>query len=199
MGNVIGDKIKELRIKKRLMQSDLANQLSVSNSTISHWEKGRRLPSLSELQRIADFFHVDLNYFNTHRDFDVSIQQRESTDASITIDHHQIGFRLNRLSLALYSAGNVTVLVALLVHEYWDVVHVVAGMILTMIAIMLFLISGFKQWSKFGKRLIVSTTDRIVYNYKKSSSNLPFGRNFSLIWLSISASLTIMSYTLIAT
>jgi len=44
-----------------MRQSDLANALSISMSTISHWEKSRRFPSVIEIKRIADFFEVDVN------------------------------------------------------------------------------------------------------------------------------------------
>jgi transcriptional regulator with XRE-family HTH domain len=194
----IGDKIKELRITKRLMQSDLASQLSISNSTKSHWEKGRRLPSLTELQRIADFFYVDLSYFNTHQDVNVTMHQREPSVDTVTIDYHPIGFRLNRLSLGLYAFGIATVIVALLVHDYWDFVHIIVGLILSIIAVVLFLITEFKQWNKTGKRVMVPNTDKIVYHYKRNNSDFDTWKTLYLIWLSVSSVLTILSYALIA-
>jgi transcriptional regulator with XRE-family HTH domain len=54
----IGHKLKSLRIEHGLKQSELADALCVSTSTISHWEKGRRIPSLVEIGRIADHFGV---------------------------------------------------------------------------------------------------------------------------------------------
>lgn len=61
--NVIGNKIKRLRKEKEMTQRDLSKALNVVHSTISNWEHGRRLPSVAELKRIADFFAVSLSYF----------------------------------------------------------------------------------------------------------------------------------------
>lgn len=54
----IGHKLKSLRIEHDLKQCELADALAVSTSTISHWEKGRRIPSLIEIGRIADYFGI---------------------------------------------------------------------------------------------------------------------------------------------
>lgn len=53
---------KELRLKKELTQQELANKLGVSRSTVGMYEKGEREPDFIMLERIADFFNVDINY-----------------------------------------------------------------------------------------------------------------------------------------
>ncbi|MFP4187634.1 MAG: helix-turn-helix domain-containing protein [Acholeplasmataceae bacterium] len=58
---LLGNKLKQLRQNRDMRQTDLAQGLSVSISTISHWEKGRRFPSVFEIKRIADFFGIDVN------------------------------------------------------------------------------------------------------------------------------------------
>lgn len=45
----IGRFIKTKRIEKNLTQQELANQLNVTDKTISNWETGRRLPDISLL------------------------------------------------------------------------------------------------------------------------------------------------------
>ena len=59
----IGKKIKALRKTKHLTQDELAEKLNMKRATISNWEIGRRTPHLTELQKIAEFLGVDLNYF----------------------------------------------------------------------------------------------------------------------------------------
>jgi transcriptional regulator with XRE-family HTH domain len=61
--NTIGEKIKQLRNRKGLLQSDLAHHLSVTNGAISNWENNRRLPSIEELKKICLLFDVPLDYF----------------------------------------------------------------------------------------------------------------------------------------
>lgn len=61
--DTIGDRIRDLRQRKRIKQRDLAKHLSVTGSTISNWENGRRMPSLEELRRIAAYFDVPFSIF----------------------------------------------------------------------------------------------------------------------------------------
>lgn len=50
---MLSDKIKELRCKKGLSQSELANKLNVVRQTVSKWEKGLSLPDSAMLVNIA--------------------------------------------------------------------------------------------------------------------------------------------------
>ncbi|WZL82645.1 helix-turn-helix transcriptional regulator [Vallitaleaceae bacterium 9-2] len=56
------ERIKELRLKKNLTQTELSKLLSVSKSTISMYENGNREPDLKTLKAIADFFNVSIDY-----------------------------------------------------------------------------------------------------------------------------------------
>lgn len=61
--NDIGGKLKTLRKGRKLTQQELADRLGVTRATVSNYEVGRRTPHLSELQRFAEFYGVDLSYF----------------------------------------------------------------------------------------------------------------------------------------
>ena len=63
MNQTIGDKIKFLRNQKGLSQSDLAKKLYFSNRTISNWEHNLREVSVSNLEKLAQFFQVPIDYF----------------------------------------------------------------------------------------------------------------------------------------
>lgn len=65
MNNIIGEKLKNLRSKRKLSQETLAKALFFSNRTISNWEQGLREISLENLKKIADYFEVPLTYFTT--------------------------------------------------------------------------------------------------------------------------------------
>lgn len=56
------DRLKELRIKRGYSQSELANKLKISKSTISMLEVGSRRPSFEMLELLGDFFNVDIDY-----------------------------------------------------------------------------------------------------------------------------------------
>ena len=53
-----------LRKRAKLTQKELANALGVSLQSIVFWETGRRSPSPESLQKIADYFEVDLEFLD---------------------------------------------------------------------------------------------------------------------------------------
>ena len=59
---MFSQRFKELRNENDLRQRDLAQLLNVSNGTIGNWESGTRIPDTDTLSRIADFFHVTVDY-----------------------------------------------------------------------------------------------------------------------------------------
>lgn len=61
--SIIGGKIKTLRTGRRMTQQDVADVLGVNRTTISNYEIGRRVPSLTELKKIAAMFGVGLDFF----------------------------------------------------------------------------------------------------------------------------------------
>ena len=55
-------RLQELRKKKGLTQLRLAMELNTSQNTISRYETGAHEPSIAELIKIADYFHVSVDY-----------------------------------------------------------------------------------------------------------------------------------------
>ena len=53
---------KFLRLREKLSQQELADKIGVAKSTISMYENGNREPDFEMLEKIADFFNVDMNY-----------------------------------------------------------------------------------------------------------------------------------------
>ena len=58
----IGKRIKEVRTENRLSQQKFGEMLSVSQDTISLWEKGKSLPTTEFLIAIATKFDVSVDY-----------------------------------------------------------------------------------------------------------------------------------------
>lgn len=56
----IGSFLKELRNEKGLTQAQLAEQLNVSNRSVSRWETGNTLPDISILVELAEFYEIDI-------------------------------------------------------------------------------------------------------------------------------------------
>ena len=55
-------RLKELRKKRGVSQVKLAMDLNTNQNTISRYETGEREPGIAELIKIADYFHVSVDY-----------------------------------------------------------------------------------------------------------------------------------------
>ena len=58
----ISDRIKQLRKKKGVSQSQLAEAIGVKNNTVSTWERGTRKPDVDALHLLSDYFEVPFEY-----------------------------------------------------------------------------------------------------------------------------------------
>lgn len=63
MSGSIGSKLRSLRKARGYSQQYVADRVGMKRSTISNYEIDRRLPSLTDLKRVADFYGVGLDYF----------------------------------------------------------------------------------------------------------------------------------------
>ena len=61
----LASNIKFLRKLKNLNQQQLANVFGYSDTTISNWENGTRIPESLDLYRISKFFEVDVDSLMT--------------------------------------------------------------------------------------------------------------------------------------
>lgn len=59
---MLGQKIREIRIAKKLSQVELANILGVTKQSVSNWENENIQPSVDMLCRIADALHISTDY-----------------------------------------------------------------------------------------------------------------------------------------
>lgn len=64
MSGSIGSKLQSLRKARGYSQQYVADRVGMKRSTISNYEIDRRLPSLTDLKRVADFYGVGLDYFD---------------------------------------------------------------------------------------------------------------------------------------
>jgi transcriptional regulator with XRE-family HTH domain len=56
------DRLKQLREDHQLRQEDIGELLGFGKSTVSQWEAGIRVPAHDILERLADHFHVTVDY-----------------------------------------------------------------------------------------------------------------------------------------
>ena len=58
----MGSRIRELRVERRLTQSEVARRMGISKSMLSSYEASQRSPSYKVLVKIALFFSVSTDY-----------------------------------------------------------------------------------------------------------------------------------------
>lgn len=64
----IAARLKRLRQEKDWSQDDLAARIEVNRTTISHWEKGKRIPPLEMAQKLSEIFGVSVDYLLARTD-----------------------------------------------------------------------------------------------------------------------------------
>lgn len=62
MAKPFSEQMKEARRRKGLTQEDLAKQMSVSRSTVSHWEIGRKVPEKEFIDRLTQLLEEDFSF-----------------------------------------------------------------------------------------------------------------------------------------
>ena len=62
MRKIFCERLKSLRIEKKLSQPELAKMMSVSNGMISFWENGINEPTITNLVKLTQIFEVSADY-----------------------------------------------------------------------------------------------------------------------------------------
>ena len=62
--------LREIRKKKNLNQQRVALDLNITREALSHYENGRRDPSLAMLVRLSEYFNVSIDYLITGHEFE---------------------------------------------------------------------------------------------------------------------------------
>lgn len=62
--------LREIRKAKNLNQQKVAMDLNISREALSHYENGKREPSLSMLQKMSKYFNVSIDYLITGKEFE---------------------------------------------------------------------------------------------------------------------------------
>lgn len=76
----MGERIKELRKKNGMTQTDLAGKLGVTKGTISTWETGNRSPNFDVMDQLCEMFHASMDYLMGRTDVN---SYREITEEDI--------------------------------------------------------------------------------------------------------------------
>lgn len=106
----IGTFIMELRKEKGLTQKQLADQLHISDRTVSKWERNIGYPDISMLQPLAEAFDIDVDILLAGQRGDTQMQKQGS---SYLIDYMLAHMKKNThtLSYVLCMLGMLAILI----------------------------------------------------------------------------------------
>ncbi len=62
--------LRMIRKQRNLNQQKVALELNISREALSHYENGKREPSLLLLLKMSDYFNVSINYLITGKEFE---------------------------------------------------------------------------------------------------------------------------------
>lgn len=80
---ILTRRLKEARLSKKYTQEDLGKLIKVQKSTICHFEKGDRTPSIEMLVLLADELQVSIDYL-TGRDYFTISEEKEQYGMKIS-------------------------------------------------------------------------------------------------------------------
>lgn len=90
-------RLKELRLEKKISQAELASELNISNRTISMYEQGKSEPNIEILLKIAKYFHVTSDYL-------IGLSDKKNADFEIIYMSRQLGLSERSIEeLLMYS------------------------------------------------------------------------------------------------
>jgi transcriptional regulator with XRE-family HTH domain len=65
---MLADRLKQLRIRKKKNQEDIAKILGITRQAYGHYENGNRQPDYEALKKLADYYEVSIDFLLTGED-----------------------------------------------------------------------------------------------------------------------------------
>ena len=81
-----GNRLKELRITKRMTQQQLGDAIHVSKVSISGYENNNRTPDTETLQALADYFEVTTDYLLGRNENNINKENSKALSVAAHID-----------------------------------------------------------------------------------------------------------------
>lgn len=69
-----GDKLREVREKCGLSQTDVAKKLNLTRQAISSWEMNRTEPNMGNLTRLCNLYHCEISIFFQDDEDDIEME-----------------------------------------------------------------------------------------------------------------------------
>ena len=143
--DICSERIKKLREKYKITMKTVAkycsqqNEANFSQSTLSLWENGKRIPTIDNFSRVADLFAVDLNWLIGRSDeiysegviknlelasFPVNITTENITvELMVDIPEDYLDYEKRRTTYSLEARANIVFLFTILKYEWEEYIN----------------------------------------------------------------------------
>lgn len=122
----LGERIVDLRNRRRISQSELAEALDVSRQSVSKWETNSSVPDLEKLIRLADFFGITLDELVKGQDCRSCGQDSEEpSPASDPQTSFSTYTKAQKLGTGFILAGVVLTILFVLMLGFWGILFAV--------------------------------------------------------------------------
>lgn len=95
---MFGRKLKELRLERKINQSELGEIIGISPSTVGMYERDQRFPDKDILSKIADYFEVSVDYLlGRTNERNLNTNKSKLSESITTISAHRINGDIDNL------------------------------------------------------------------------------------------------------
>lgn len=132
----IGSFLKELRKEKNLTQEMLAEQLNVSNRTVSRWETGCNMPDISMLVVLADLYEVSIPEIiaGERKSENMDQETRETAAAMAEYSRNEVKAGKRRAAGCLAAAFGIFIIISALAifpsDSSWGSIYATLGSVI---------------------------------------------------------------------
>ena len=67
---LFAERVKKLRIEKKMTQQELGNVFGLTSTGVSYWESGKAIPNREMMNKLSNFFGVTIDYLIGKDDID---------------------------------------------------------------------------------------------------------------------------------
>ncbi len=164
----IGKFIAECRKAKGITQSDLAEQLGVTDRSVSNWETGKNMPDLSLFKPLCEILCISINELLSGKKIDEKVNDKIKFDENIV---NTIDYSLNKLNkykilifLILVIFGLFISMSAIMIfpsESSWGSIYSVLGILVFMVGISR-LLHPIKWYKRLFLLIIIFTISMMI-------------------------------------
>ena len=90
---IFAERIRNLRIDKKMTQQELANIVGLTSTGVSYWESGKAIPNFETMTKLSNYFGVSIDYLTGKKELenkgmysiidstiDIFLQEQEDND-----------------------------------------------------------------------------------------------------------------------